>query len=160
MKILVLRHGNAQNDAPTDSERLLSDKGRAQLQDQLKRHSEALKQVSHIFVSPYTRTQQTLDVLQSALSPLDAVVAVTTPQLTPSGSVQGVMTLLNTLPDDAVVLLVSHQPLVGMFIDTLCHLETGCYRMGTASLALLETDVVAQGCADLKWIKHPELAIG
>jgi len=155
MKILVLRHANAENYAPTDSERELSEKGRYQLDNQIQEHSAIFSSASHVFVSPYVRAQQTWAHLQSHIVALDLLDAVTTTQVTPSGSVQGVIALLESLPQDATVLLVSHQPLVGMLIDDLCGLETGCYRMGTAALASLDADSVAKGLATLNWIKHP-----
>ncbi len=155
MKILVLRHGNAENYAPLDSERVLSDKGRYQLDGQIQAHETVFASATHVFVSPYVRTQQTWAHLQSKISSLNAINAITTTQVTPSGSVQGVIHLLEGLPSHATVLLVSHQPLVGMLIDALCGLETGCYRMGTAALASLDTDVLAKDLATLNWIKHP-----
>ena len=51
------------------------------------------------------------------------------------------------------ILLVSHQPLLGSLLAWLCGVEVGRYGMATGSLAAVDTQVIAGGCAHLRWLQ-------
>jgi phosphohistidine phosphatase len=150
MKLWVLRHGEAHNQAPTDAERELTDAGRA----------EVLRSASHlqgvaldaIYASPYVRAQQTARLVHEVLGHAEPIRTVS--WLTPDQSPDAVITQLDAL-GLASVLLVSHQPLVGTLLGLL---EKGRasheHPMGTASLAELEGEWPLAGLMTLKSLRH------
>lgn len=158
MELFVLRHGHAEAEASSDSLRPLSAVGAKEVAEIYAKCGSELEQVELILVSPYVRAQQTLKALTDLSPYLQTVPQQTTPLLVPGGSSMAVIDYLYTQATDCSVgsiLIVSHQPLVGTLVDSLCNLEPGCYRMGTAAMASIGADVVAAGCAELRWLRHP-----
>lgn len=154
MQILMLRHGSAVPNAPRDRDRALNAAGREELNRVLSQCRETLAGVEQIFVSPYLRTQQTLEVAAAYLPARVCQSAQTVDWLTPNGNPQKVLQVLQDLMVESV-LLITHQPLVGTLLNDLCAFEPGQYRMGTAALAAVEADPVARGLGNLSWLKHP-----
>ena len=151
MEIFVLRHGEAEPSAPRDHQRRLTGRGQSEVLTTLKRGIDELQGVQKILVSPYTRAQQTADI---AADLLPGIMLMTTDELVPGGDPAKVAALIEQLQLERV-LLVSHQPLVGTFVDWLCDLEPGRYRMGTSALAMIDTEWLSPGCANLRWLKQP-----
>lgn len=155
MKIFVLRHGHAEPEAPADHLRALSSRGREQVAQVSRENIDSLSSVDLVMVSPYLRAQQTAEVALGILP--KAVKKVDSDLLVPGANPNNIVNALYDLHADSdieTVLLVSHQPFVGTLIDMLCDLEPGRYRMGTASLAAIETDLVAAKLCKLTWLKH------
>jgi phosphohistidine phosphatase len=155
MDLFLLRHGCAEPSASRDRDRRLTAEGREELQRVLTAGSESLAAITKVLVSPYVRTQQSSEVAMQFLPHLTQQSRQTAEFLTPGSSPQRVMEWLQAQPENAAVLLVTHQPLVGTLLDELCGFEAGRYRMGTAALAYLHLPVVGRGQADLVWLKHP-----
>lgn len=151
MKVWVLRHGEAANNAATDAQRPLTKLGEGEV---LTSAAQLVGQpLEAIVASPYLRAQQTATLAHNALR-FDADV-LTVPWLTPESDPLEVAVHLEKLGLDHV-LLVSHQPLVGNLISLLQH---GNLRepepMRTASLAELEGDWPLAGLMNLKAVRHP-----
>lgn len=149
MKVWILRHGEAEGQAPTDAERNLTEHGRAEV---LRSAAHLIGQpLGAIIASPYVRAQQTAHLVREALG--FAADIRTVPWLTPEGNPAQV---LEKLDSDDNVLLVSHQPLVGSLVSFLQH---GHQRqpqpMYTASLAELEGDFPLAGLMSLVSVKNP-----
>src|SRR5690625_1258837 len=53
------------------------------------------------------------------------------------------------------LMLVTHQPLVGEFVNDLCGTEPGHHYFGTSTLACIDTEFVAAGMGELLWLRHP-----
>ncbi len=157
MELFVLRHGEAQQRAASDRERQLTEQGEREVRKVVKRNLGELANITHIIASPYVRAQQTAAIARQLIEAAanKPVPLHTSDLLTPDSDPRKVEALLNTATDTAV-LLVSHQPLVGTLVDWLADLEPGCYRMGTSSLACLQVDMFAQGCAELLALHHAE----
>lgn len=151
MEIFVLRHGEAEPHANRDHQRRLTERGQAEVLTTLKRALTELQGVQKILVSPYTRAQQTADI---AADLLPGRMLMTTEELVPGGDPVKLAGLIEQLKLERV-LLVGHQPLAGIFVDWLCDLEPGRYRMGTSALAMIETQWVAEGLGTLRWLKQP-----
>ncbi len=155
MQIFVLRHGHAEADAPTDRQRPLSWEGVHEVKTIVSRCAGELEKVQRVYVSPYLRAQQTFHAAREILptlnkQDLDIIV--------PGGNAQAVIDFLVDLQTNEhieSVLLITHQPFAGTFVDKLCGLETGTYRIGTAGLAAIDADPVAAGLGVLRWLKHP-----
>lgn len=150
----MLRHGSAFPSAPRDRDRALNAAGREELGRVLEQCRDTLAGVEQIFVSPYLRTQQTLEVAAPYLSAAALQGAQTVDWLTPNGNPQKIIEILEELMVERVM-LITHQPLVGTLLDDLCAFEPGQYRMGTAALAAVQVDPVARGLGNLLWLKQP-----
>ncbi|MGI1677316.1 MAG: phosphohistidine phosphatase SixA [Cellvibrionaceae bacterium] len=149
MKLFVLRHGEAEYSAPTDEERQLTDHGGNEVRSIVEKKLTKLKSVQHIFVSPYVRAQQTAAIVHELLPDIPMT---TLPIITPDGKVSEVLDFLQKENIENVI-LVSHQPLVGDLVSQMVGQPVGFYRMSTAALAYIKTDVFAAGCGTLRWIK-------
>lgn len=154
MEIFLLRHGNAESTAPRDRDRRLSAEGREEVHQVLKRSQSHLTHVDGVLVSPFVRAQQTWEIAHQYLPHISAEQSQTVDFLKPSGSPQAVIDWLYASPQKAI-LMVTHQPLVGTLLDELCGFEPGLYRMGTAALAALETEIVARGLGRFLWLQQP-----
>ncbi|WP_053146103.1 phosphohistidine phosphatase SixA [Pseudomonas sp. P97.38] len=150
MKLWVLRHGEAEpyGNCP-DPERALTEHGREQV---LRSAAHLIGQpLAAIYVSPYRRAQQTAQLVRQALGFEPQLITVN--WLTPETRPQKV---LEHLADQAPVLLVSHNPLVGSLLGLLQHghLQQP-EQVQTAGLAELEGDLPLAGAMTLKALRHP-----
>lgn len=158
MEIFILRHGDAAHVAPKDSERRLTARGKDELHTVLSSCQAELGGVSRMLVSPYVRTQQTSRIAAEYLRP--SVVTEVSNLLVPEADPSKLMEYLQQLQqsqqgNECSVMLVSHQPLVGVFLDRLCGFDVGAYRMGTSTLASIEAEVVAADMGQLRWLRQP-----
>ena len=110
------------------------------------------KPLDRIIASPYVRAQQTAEQVRQALGFSDPISTV--PWLTPESDPKKVLQQLDLYAEEQI-LLVSHQPLVGVLIGLLVH---GSFQhaqpMGTASLAELEGDFPLAGAMQLLSVRH------
>lgn len=150
MKLFVMRHGTAEELADNDVQRVLSTEGKQDIRQMSSDYVQDLQSVDVIWASPYVRTQQTAIIMAETL---DKPI-VTQDFLPPSGNPALVLAALQE-QTDKTILIVSHQPLVGILVDGLANLESGRYRMGTGALACLSTEVYANGCCELNWLHQP-----
>lgn len=163
MKLFILRHGDAETYASSDDQRQLTTRGRRNVTETAKKYIQELGSVSNILVSPYVRAQQTADIVVSSLSSQSTTQATElsvstvdfiTPNIAPQTVINTLFSRQEQMPDDNI-LLVSHQPLVGSLINFLCQRQPGVmsgYPMSPASMACLEMDVIAAGCAELVFL--------
>ncbi|WP_422421047.1 phosphohistidine phosphatase SixA [Pseudomonas sp. GZD-222] len=150
MKLWVLRHGEAEPRANSDSERRLTAHGREQV---LRSAAHLLGQdLQVILASPYVRAQQTAALVHQALGFIKPVQTVT--WLTPDTDPQKVIAELDKLGLENV-LLVSHQPLVSCLVGMLEQGHQQGPSMSTASLAELEGDWPLAGLMTLRGLSHP-----
>lgn len=156
MKLYILRHGEAEGMMARDEERQLTERGREEVASVISARKSELSSVQRILVSPYVRAQQTAEIVSDFLPD---VTLHTTPFLVPeSNPTELLRWLANQCFGDLEldsVLLVSHQPLVGILVNELCGSDAGMHSMGTANLAALEAQVLAYGLSELKWLSRP-----
>lgn len=123
MKIWIMRHSEAGFNAPSDSERQLTENGRAMAIAQGKKLGEALlaQQIrfDKVIVSPYVRTQETLHLIEQGLQAVGfsqplAEVVETWEGITPDGDPHTVQDYLAFLREEGAknVFIISHLPLV------------------------------------------------
>lgn len=154
MIVYFLRHGQAESQVTTDEARALTPKGRSDTSVVLRTRVENMKGVSQIWASPLVRAQQTAEIAQNLFP---AVAIQTTPLLVPEASPSLLLDWLTQLPlldRNNAILLVTHQPLVGVLVNRLCGKADHFYPMGTSSLAAIECDVIAAGLGNLSWLEH------
>ena len=150
MNVFIMRHGEAEAVADTDAQRQLTQEGRDDIAQMARSYQEDLQQADVIWASPYVRAQQTAHIMSEHFS----IPVITQDFLPPNGNPADVLDYLE-MHRQQTVLIVSHQPLVGILVDGLAALEPGQYRMGTGSLSYLTTQVYANGCCDLQWLHQP-----
>lgn len=118
VNLVIMRHGEAEPQYLSDSERQLTAAGQAevsQMADWLHHHYSAF---DRIFSSPYRRTQQTAAVLvQKKLSTQAVELNM---DLVPEGNAQLIVDFLDLLYAENPqlrILLVSHMPLVSFLVE-------------------------------------------
>ena len=118
MHLLFWRHAQAENGTP-DLERPLTNHGMHQAELVARWLGSRLPQHCHILVSPAVRTQQTLAALHSTASSITPIVE---PLIAPGASVADVLTAIAKLEpsnSEDTVLVVGHQPWLGLTISQL-----------------------------------------
>ncbi|MFB1012082.1 MAG: phosphohistidine phosphatase SixA [Thiopseudomonas sp.] len=154
MKVWLLRHGEAEPARGRDADRQLTEHGRYQV-----RSMAALlagQPLTQVLCSPYVRTRQTADELLAALPGQHSPQVV--PWLTPEDSPQAVVRQLDHM-DGHNLLLISHQPLLGLLGSWLCEGSLQYpLAMSTASLACLEGDHAVAGLMRLQSLTHAATA--
>lgn len=153
MELFILRHGHAVAEAPKDSLRELSPDGRIEVQAIIERNKEKLGNINSLVVSPYLRAQQTAEIV---LNLLGDIPKVDSPIFTPGGNPKQAIETLHHMYSEggSSIMVVGHQPLLGVLLDDLCGAEPGKYRLGTASLAAIDSDVMLSGLCYLRWLEH------
>ncbi len=152
MQLLVMRHGEAEIRAPSDAQRNLTEAGRQQAISAGKWLSEHGHRFQQLWVSPYRRARQTAECLELSLGPLPHLVV---DNLTPDSSPAELIEQLAEV-EVPYLALVSHNP----FVTDLLTILTGGSRpisMGTATIALVEADILLPGCCELRWLRHAPL---
>ena len=151
MQLYIMRHGDAVMQAPTDAQRPLSEKGRRQVASMAGFLKPLLP--TRVLVSPYIRAQQTASILCESLA-INTDKLQHADYITPDGDPFQVVRELESHSSE-ILLIVSHQPLVGTLLSLLLDGGlTGDYMMGTASLASMELDHIGAGQARLNWLRH------
>lgn len=151
MKLLVLRHGQAEPRAASDEQRALTEVGQRDVARVIESARPAFEGLEALWVSPYRRAQQSARIAIDTLQ--WSGTATTAECLTPEASLEQLYGHLQACKAQSL-LLVSHQPLVGSLLDDLCGEEPGRYPMGTASLACVHLDVAAHALGRLEWLRH------
>ncbi len=151
MKLWLLRHGEAEPNARTDAERYLTEHGRHEVRGTAAHLQNQPLQV--ILVSPYHRAQQTAEIVREVLEFSGPVETV--PWATPESDPGEAMLYLDRR-DEQGILLVTHQPFVGVLGGWLVngHREAPI-SMATASLAELQGEYIATGLMRLTGLRHP-----
>lgn len=151
MMLWLLRHGEAEPRNRTDAERNLTAAGRVEV-ERAAAHLQG-QPLQAILASPYQRAQQTAEIVRQALGLSGSVETV--PWLTPESDPADALLYLDRRSEQHV-LLVTHQPFVGVFGGWLVsgHRDAPI-PMATASLAELEGEHVAAGLMRLVALRHP-----
>ncbi len=145
MKLLVMRHGDAE-DTTDDFHRRLTPLGRIEANEAARAIADRGFEPEVIYTSPLERAKETAEILAEHLR-MDVVEC---DSITPSGSCQHVCELLGKVKVERP-LIVSHQPFVSMMI----HFLTGeQVFMNTAALCMVQLDVVGRDCGDLIWTQQ------
>ncbi|HAB79624.1 MAG TPA: phosphohistidine phosphatase SixA [Glaciecola sp.] len=145
MKLLIMRHGEAQLVADSDMQRPLTNAGINQVKQTaawLIDNEIIPKQgIDFAFVSPYLRTRQTFAVLNEILPINDVEYSQDIlPCSVTSIAHDYLDTKLSFLGQPECVLMVSHMPFVSYFVDIVCkqHISP---LFATASVVVIEYDL-------------------
>lgn len=141
MQIWVMRHGEAAFNAKTDNQRTLTENGQKMAFKQgqwlAKRFSDQQVSLDKILVSPYQRTQQTLEQVLAGMQAVSSVqsfaklesVIETWDGITPAGNPETVISYLDFLRDEGAknVLIISHLPLVYDLVHALTNYQNSVH---------------------------------
>lgn len=150
MEIVLVRHGSASWDADTDIERSLTAQGEIEAQSA----SHWLRQDNWIpdelWLSPYRRAQQTAAILNRDWQLRRRLKS----SLSPDAALSELEAMLATFQGQRL-LMVGHNPLLSNAIASWHGGSPETYwGMQTASMALLEGELIAPSCVTLKWLRH------
>lgn len=134
MNIFVMRHGQAEAIALSDSARKLTTFGKNQAHQQAIWLKEQNIHFDYALVSPYERAQQTFSEVNAVFN--NSIKAENWEAITPYGNETLVLDYLQLLKEQGInnVLIVSHLPLVGYIVAALCQQRMGV-RFATATIA-------------------------
>lgn len=140
MQIYVMRHGQAELMAPSDSERPLSSVGRAESKQMAAYLAKKNVSFDAVLVSPYLRAQQTLAAVKPLVVNEKADIKISS-YLTPSGNINKIANEIHALQIMGIesLLIVSHLPFVGYLVGELVP-EAGTPAFATSSVAHIEID--------------------
>ncbi len=145
MRLVLVRHGEAEARAATDAARALTAHGRQQAAATGRWLAAALAGPVQLLVSPYRRAQETAAEIAACLP---QAVTITVPRITPDDdprqaleAVAGVVTL-------AQVVVVTHMPLVAGLHQWLCEsVIVGGRPFGLAEARCYALEALAPGLA-------------
>ena len=144
MKIFIMRHGQAEDIAVTtkeqDAKRALTKLGEAQAASMSSLFGSAA--LSHIWVSPYLRAQQTYQQVRKGLD-VNSVDVTTNADITPYGNASSLHDYLDAVQQSdniSALLIVSHMPLVSYLVDSFTAGQQSPLFQ-TAAVAELDYDV-------------------
>lgn len=114
MNCILFRHGIAveQNEwKKADADRPLSDKGLARTRKAARGLARTGIVPTHILTSPLVRARETARLIQEAFE--DPPPITLCEELSPKASAEKLATVLHTLPAEATVICVGHEPYLG-----------------------------------------------
>lgn len=157
MKLIVMRHGEAEVTNTSDVSRNLTAFGRQQVNAAgrwLAAHVLQSSKINIALVSPYLRAQQTFDCLNTIIEVEQKFdIEALTPDAKAVNMHQVVDQFLVENPDTESMILVSHMPLVCFLLDELLINHQGSL-FDTASMAMIEYDI-EQGGGEFVSFYHP-----
>lgn len=154
MKIVIMRHGEAEHFADSDAQRALTPFGRAASKAVAEACAkQGLSKFDKALVSPYLRAQQTWQEISTHFEALSIEECA---DITPYGDSPHVVEYLNAIIEveklDSV-LLVSHLPLVGYLTAELVA-DIAPPMFPTSGLACIDYDPIS-GKGELLWNINP-----
>ncbi len=154
MQVYLVRHGKASKDPsiPTDTERPLTKRGRADVEAIARFMANAGVQVHQIRHSGLVRARETADIFGQHLHPPGGVIAVHGLHYADPVDELANELRLETQP----VMLVGHNPFMERLVAAMLLINKGLSPVwfGTASTACLDT---IEGTWAVKWVLHREL---
>lgn len=145
--VILMRHGEAEAPAAPDRQRNLTAFGRSQVAQAAARLQQRRVRVDRLLTSPYVRAQQTAAIVSEVLG---CGTAAECPAVVPGGEPDVVIDVLSSeLQGLDCGMVVMHQPIISRLIKCM----TDIYQpMETASIAVMEADVIGPGCFELKCV--------
>lgn len=149
MHLYLLRHADAETEAPTDDQRFLSEKGMMQA-SRVARFCDAHEiRPKFILTSPLRRAHQTA----SEVAGLLGSELVTVRWLSCGATPNGILERLDEYKDSPAVMLVGHEPdfstLIGALVGSTVH---GSIHVRKASLTMIDLPALGPGFGRLEFM--------
>jgi phosphohistidine phosphatase SixA len=149
MKMLIMRHGIAEQPRGSDFTRKLTKKGVEGVQRSIARLKDLQIQPTRILTSPLTRAQETAMLVMGYANQVQSAEVLE--ELSPSGAPEEVVSKLNQLRENAICLLVSHQPFVSIFVE---YLTTTRIFLDAADIACVSLGEIAHYRGEIECFIH------
>lgn len=147
MKLVLMRHGEAEPLRVTDSERALTDRGHEQAKATAAWLSLVAGPSCMLACSTYRRARETANVVLAGLPQADMRVIE---HVTPEDGVRRALIALEDVPQCDMLILVSHMPLLAGLAGWLEHgAEREGRPFGLAEARLFELGILGPGQARL-----------
>lgn len=144
MRLMLMRHGEAESVFSRDSERALTSFGKEEVGRAAQRMCEQRLLAARTVASPYRRAVETASIVTDVLELPGALTSVLlTPETDPSSTVQ---MLAEQAEECHSLLAVLHQPLISRLV---LHLSGDVQPMSTASVAVLEGETLDRESCEL-----------
>ncbi len=144
MRLMLMRHGEAESVFSRDSERPLTSFGKEEVGRAAQRMGEQRLLAARTVASPYRRAVETASIVTDVLELPGALTSVLlTPETDPSSTVQ---MLAEQAEECHSLLAVLHQPLISRLV---LHLSGVVQPMSTASVAVLEGETLDRESCEL-----------
>jgi len=157
MKLIIMRHGEAETFRVQDKTRSLTRHGEKQATDAgrwLASYLGADTPVDLALTSSYVRAQQTNEQLSSQVTVTTTLVCDdVVPEGDPKVVHDFVKVLIADSPSSKVILIVSHMPFVSYFLEEV-HKDRQTMLFDTSSMVVLDYDVES-GAGIIENIYHP-----
>jgi phosphohistidine phosphatase len=160
MELYILRHAIAAlrgtEEFPQDSDRPLTDKGRAKLGRVVRGMNALGLSFDLILTSPYVRAQQTAESVASAMGA--EKILHRTPHLAPDGDPRALIRqIASQAASSERILLVGHEPCLSELISVLVSGDARtAITLKKAGLCKLVVETLRYGrCASLEWLLAP-----
>ncbi|MCF2950350.1 phosphohistidine phosphatase SixA [Paraglaciecola aquimarina] len=157
MKLIIMRHGEAETYGPLDSARCLTPNGIKQAQiasTWLRQYLGKDKSIDLAMVSPFVRAEQTYVELLKEISCKQKIVSE---DIIPSGNYQLTHDYIDSLitPADTqnYVLLVSHMPFISYFVEEVT-INKCAMLFDTSSIVVIDYDL-SESAGLLECVYHP-----
>lgn len=158
MKLIIMRHGEAETFRVQDKRRNLTGHGEKQALDAgrwLVGYLGADTPIDIALISSYARAQQTFQQLSSEVKVISSQVCDDViPEGDPKVAHDFVKALIEDSPSSNVMLIVSHMPFVSYFLEEV-HKDKQTMLFDTSSLVIVEYDA-ERGDGVIENIYHPE----
>ena len=149
MKLLVIRHGAAEDSAPGgDAERSLTHEGKKEMKEIARGLAKLVDSIDIIGASPLLRAQQTAKIVAKEFNDVEIE---TVSALVPGSDLNDLLTWIAGHKSEDLVTVVGHEPLLGLLVTWLMTgAQSSRVEMTKGGAALLEFNSrVASGAASL-----------
>lgn len=156
MKMLIVRHGEAEPLQTDDASRQLTAKGAEQVTALWQTLRDKEVKVTRLVASPFTRTQQTAALIAAYYPGLEVEYDEV---LLSESEPQAVLDWLSAQPQKDGLVLVSHMPLVAILTGMLTESTSARLPFVPGMVTCLDVEVAAIAGARLRWCISPETQV-
>lgn len=158
MDCILVRHGIAVEPDEwegAEENRPLTEKGKRRVRQAAEGLAALDCKPTHLFTSPFVRAYDTAKLLRAVICP--TLKIETREELAVGAKAEQVVTFLRTLPSDAVVVCVGHEPQLGEVMSLLlCGKTLSSFPLKKAGAARVESEgSVSLGQGRLVWWLQP-----
>lgn len=153
MNLFLLRHGDAEATAVSDTERPLTERGFREVASVAREFVSRNLEVDACYVSPALRAKQTADTFLGFF--FEAPECIVTEALNPDRRAAQLMRLLGDVQAENV-LLVSHNPILSELLALLTEGSIDhMHILDTSELACVRLDIIGLGMGSCPFILSP-----
>lgn len=158
MNCILVRHGIAVEPDEwegTEEDRPLTEKGKRRVRQAAEGLATLDYTPTHLFTSPFVRAYDTARQLRTVICP--TLKVETRDELAAGTKPERLVAFLHTLPSDAVVICVGHEPQLGEVASLLlCGKALPNFPLKKAGAACIESEkLMALGQGRLRWWLQP-----